>query len=104
MGSALGAAALPGQGNGVIQWRQKWPRWKPPNEMVARRPELAKCSIENGGMEQGLKNPLSARALCIFAGGGHALSSARQSAMAFDWQGHFVRLCAPAQPGHYRPL
>lgn len=57
------------QGDGVIQWRQKWPRWKPPNEMVARQPELAKYSIANGGMAPGLRNPLGARALYIFSGG-----------------------------------
>ncbi|MBX4863301.1 L,D-transpeptidase [Rhizobium bangladeshense] len=36
---------------------------------VARQPELAKYSIENGGMEPGLKNPLGARALYIFSNG-----------------------------------
>ncbi|WP_436628406.1 L,D-transpeptidase [Agrobacterium tumefaciens] len=68
-GVGIGREGFAWQGNGVIQWRQKWPRWKPPNEMVARQPELAKYSIENGGMEPGLKNPLGARALYIFAGG-----------------------------------
>ncbi|WP_156587540.1 L,D-transpeptidase [Agrobacterium vitis] len=68
-GVGIGRDGFAWQGNGVIQWRQKWPRWKPPNEMVARQPELAKYSIENGGMEPGLKNPLGARALYIFSGG-----------------------------------
>ncbi|WP_373465236.1 MULTISPECIES: L,D-transpeptidase [Agrobacterium] len=68
-GVGIGREGFAWQGNGVIQWRQKWPRWKPPNEMVARQPELAKYSIENGGMEPGLKNPLGARALYIFCGG-----------------------------------
>lgn len=40
--------------NGVIQWRQKWPRWKPPNEMVGRQPELAKYSIANGAHNRSL--------------------------------------------------
>jgi len=34
--------------------------------MTARKPELAKYSIENGGMDPGLTNPLGARALYIF--------------------------------------
>ncbi|NKK73986.1 L,D-transpeptidase family protein [Rhizobium leguminosarum bv. viciae] len=68
-GVGIGRDGFAWQGNGVIQWRQKWPRWKPPDEMVARQPELAKYSIENGGMEPGLKNPLGARALYIFSGG-----------------------------------
>ncbi|MGO8059878.1 L,D-transpeptidase [Rhizobium johnstonii] len=68
-GVGIGREGFAWQGDGVIQWRQRWPRWKPPNEMVARQPELAKYSIENGGMEPGLKNPLGARALYIFAGG-----------------------------------
>jgi lipoprotein-anchoring transpeptidase ErfK/SrfK len=37
--------------------------------MVARQPELVKYSIDNGGMEPGLKNPLGARALYIFSNG-----------------------------------
>ena len=68
-GVGIGRDGFAWQGDGVIQWRQKWPRWKPPNEMVARQPELAKYSIENGGMEPGLRNPLGARALYIFSGG-----------------------------------
>ncbi len=68
-GVGIGREGFAWQGDGVIQSRQKWPRWKPPNEMVARQPELAKYSIENGGMEPGLKNPLGARALYIFSGG-----------------------------------
>ncbi|CCM74766.1 L,D-transpeptidase [Rhizobium mesoamericanum] len=68
-GIGVGREGFAWQGTGVIQWRQRWPRWKPPNEMVARQPELTKFSIENGGMEPGLKNPLGARALYIFSNG-----------------------------------
>ena len=66
-GVGIGREGFAWAGNGVIQWKQKWPRWKPPNEMVARQPELAKYSIERGGMEPGLLNPLGARALYIFS-------------------------------------
>ena len=68
-GVGIGREGFAWQGDGVIHWRQAWPRWKPPNEMVARQPELKKYSIENGGMEGGLDNPLGARALYIFQGG-----------------------------------
>jgi lipoprotein-anchoring transpeptidase ErfK/SrfK len=68
-GVGIGREGFAWSGNGVIQWKQKWPRWKPPNEMVARQPELAKYSIERGGMEPGLLNPLGARALYIFSNG-----------------------------------
>jgi lipoprotein-anchoring transpeptidase ErfK/SrfK len=67
-GIGVGREGFAWQGEGVIQWRQKWPRWNPPNEMVARQPELVKYSIDNGGMDPGLKNPLGARALYIFQG------------------------------------
>ena len=68
-GVGIGRQGFEWSGTGVIQWRQKWPRWKPPNEMVARKPELAQYSIENGGMDPGLTNPLGARALYIFQNG-----------------------------------
>ena len=67
-GIGVGREGFAWQGTGVIQWRQKWPRWNPPNEMVDRQPELVKYSIKNGGMDPGLKNPLGARALYIFQG------------------------------------
>lgn len=65
-GIGVGREGFAWQGRGVIQWRKKWPRWNPPDEMVARQPELVKFSIANGGMDPGLKNPLGARALYIF--------------------------------------
>jgi lipoprotein-anchoring transpeptidase ErfK/SrfK len=68
-GVGIGREGFSWSGRGVIQWKQKWPRWKPPNEMVARQPELAKYSIEAGGMPPGLDNPLGARALYIFQNG-----------------------------------
>ncbi|TCM46135.1 lipoprotein-anchoring transpeptidase ErfK/SrfK [Rhizobium sp. PP-F2F-G48] len=54
---------------GVIQVKRQWPRWTPPNEMVARQPERQPYSIANGGMEPGLKNPLGACAPYIFQNG-----------------------------------
>jgi lipoprotein-anchoring transpeptidase ErfK/SrfK len=37
--------------------------------MIARQPELAKYSADNGGMPGGLDNPLGARALYLFSNG-----------------------------------
>lgn len=65
-GVGLGRAGFEWQGDAVIQWKQKWPKWTPPAEMIARDPKLEKYSAENGGQPGGLKNPLGARALYIF--------------------------------------
>ncbi|MFD1745404.1 L,D-transpeptidase [Rhizobium helianthi] len=68
-GVGIGREGFAWSGEGVIQWRQKWPRWTPPMEMVARQPELAKYAPGTGGMEPGTTNPLGARALYIFQNG-----------------------------------
>jgi lipoprotein-anchoring transpeptidase ErfK/SrfK len=68
-GVGIGREGFAWEGEGVIQWRQKWPKWTPPAEMIARQPQLAKYSVDNGGQPPGLDNPLGARALYIFQGG-----------------------------------
>lgn len=68
-GVGLGRQGFEWSGKGVIQYKRQWPRWTPPDEMVARQPELAPFSIANGGMPPGLENPLGARALYIFQNG-----------------------------------
>ncbi len=68
-GVGLGRQGFEWSGQGVIQWKRRWPTWTPPKEMIQRQPELAKWSAENGGMPPGLKNPLGARALYIFQNG-----------------------------------
>lgn len=65
-GVGIGRDGFSWEGKGYIHWRQHWPRWKPPSEMIARQPELEKYSVANGGMDPGLLNPLGARALYIF--------------------------------------
>jgi lipoprotein-anchoring transpeptidase ErfK/SrfK len=65
-GVGIGRDGFSWQGEGIIHWRQPWPRWKPPAEMIARRPDLERYSVENGGMDPGIRNPLGARALYIF--------------------------------------
>lgn len=65
-GVGIGRDGFAWEGDGYIHWRQPWPRWKPPAEMIARQPELEQYSVANGGMNPGLTNPLGARALYIF--------------------------------------
>lgn len=68
-GVGIGREGFAWQGEGIVHWRQPWPRWKVPADMIARQPSLARYSVENGGMEPGIKNPLGARALYIFQNG-----------------------------------
>ncbi|MGE7368613.1 L,D-transpeptidase [Neorhizobium sp. NPDC001467] len=68
-GVGIGRDGFAWQGEGIIHWRQPWPRWKVPDEMIARQPGLKRFSVENGGMDPGVKNPLGARALYIFQNG-----------------------------------
>jgi len=68
-GVGLGKAGFSWNGTGIIQWKQKWPKWTPPEEMIQRQPELEEFSAANGGMPPGINNPLGARALYIFQNG-----------------------------------
>jgi lipoprotein-anchoring transpeptidase ErfK/SrfK len=68
-GVGLGRAGFEWTGRAVVQWKRKWPKWTPPDDMIARQPELERYSVRNGGMAPGLKNPLGARALYIFQNG-----------------------------------
>jgi lipoprotein-anchoring transpeptidase ErfK/SrfK len=72
-GVGIGRQGFSWSGRGTIQWRQRWPRWTPPDEMVERQPEIAQFSAANGGMNGGLANPLGARALYIFRDGKDSL-------------------------------
>jgi len=67
-GVGLGRAGFEWSGRAQVLWKQAWPKWTPPDEMIARQPELARWSAENGGRPPGLDNPLGARALYIFEG------------------------------------
>jgi len=68
-GVGIGRDGFSWSGRAIVQWKQKWPKWTPPGEMIARQPELEPYSAENGGMPPGLDNPLGARALYIFQNG-----------------------------------
>ena len=65
-GVSVGAADFGWNGQAVVQYGRKWPRWKVPAEMIERQPEYAPYSVENGGMDPGPGNPLGARALYLF--------------------------------------
>ena len=67
-GVGLGRQGFEWSGRARVLWKQVWPKWTPPDEMIARQPELEKWSVRNGGMPPGLNNPLGARALYIFQG------------------------------------
>ncbi len=74
-----------------IAYKRAWPRWNPPDEMVARQPELEPVSIANGGMAPGLNNPL-----------GHARSTSMRATgirstafMATRSSGPSAGLCRP---------
>ena len=65
-GIGVGKAGFEWSGDAVIGRKAKWPRWTPPSEMIARRPDLEKY---RNGMAGGVENPLGARALYLFANG-----------------------------------
>ncbi|WP_454848561.1 L,D-transpeptidase [Rhizobium binxianense] len=82
-GVGIGRDGYAWSGRGTIQWKQKWPRWTPPVEMVSRQPEVRPFSAQNGGMNPGLMNPLGARALYIFKDGKDTLYRIHGTP---DWQ------------------
>ncbi len=63
-GIGVGKAGFAWEGEAYIAWKQEWPTWTPPREMIDRKPELAKYGDD--GMKPGLSNPLGARALYLF--------------------------------------
>ncbi|MBR0556390.1 L,D-transpeptidase [Ciceribacter sp. L1K23] len=82
-GVGLGRDGFAWSGRGIIQWKQKWPRWTPSGEMVERQPNLRPFGAEQGGLEAGLNNPLGARALYIFQDGKDTLYRVHGTP---DWQ------------------
>ena len=63
-GIGVGREGFAWQGNAYIAWKQAWPKWTPPKEMVERQPKLRKYAED--GQPGGLTNPLGARALYLF--------------------------------------
>jgi len=68
-GIGVGREGFSWSGRAIIAYKREWPRWTPPDSMVARQRELEPYSIANGGMDPGLRNPLGARSLYIHQGG-----------------------------------
>lgn len=68
-GIGVGRQGFSWSGSAHIGWKQEWPKWTPPDEMIARQPKLAKWSADNGGMPGGPANPLGARALYLMKDG-----------------------------------
>lgn len=66
-GIAVGRAGFGWSGEAEIVGRTTWPKWIPPHEMIARRPELEK--FRDVGQPGGLTNPLGARALYLKTNG-----------------------------------
>lgn len=67
-GVGLGRQGFAWSGRARVAWKRSWPKWTPPDEMIAREPHLERWSVRNGGMPPGIENPLGARALYIFQG------------------------------------
>ncbi|MEE9375933.1 MAG: L,D-transpeptidase [Rhizobiaceae bacterium] len=65
-GIAVGKEGFGWTGNAILQWKQKWPTWTPPAEMIERNPSLKKYA---DGLKGSPANPLGARAMYLFKGG-----------------------------------
>ena len=68
-GIGVGRQGFEWRGEAHVGWKQSWPKWTPPEEMIERQPELAKYCADCGGMPGGIDNPLGARALYLHANG-----------------------------------
>jgi lipoprotein-anchoring transpeptidase ErfK/SrfK len=64
-GVGVGRDGFAWDGDAVVGSKQEWPKWFPPDEMIARDPRLKPY---DDGMEGGLNNPLGARALYLYQG------------------------------------
>jgi len=68
-GVSVGAEGFSWSGTARLQFCRAWPRWKVPEVMIARQPDLEPFSVANGGMAPGPDNPMGARALYLFQNG-----------------------------------
>jgi len=66
-GIGVGRAGFAWEGEAYVAWKQPWPKWFPPKEMIARDPKLKKYE---DGQAPGPRNPLGARALYLFDNNG----------------------------------
>lgn len=79
-GVGVGAAGFAWEGTARLQFTREWPRWKVPETMIVRQPQLAPYSVAKGGMDPGPDNPMGARALYLFQDGRDTLYRVHGSA------------------------
>ncbi|WP_417679553.1 L,D-transpeptidase [Roseibium sp.] len=65
-GIGVGRSGFAWSGEALIRVKREHPIWRPPQEMIARKPSLGRYWEK--GMEPGLKNPLGARAMDLWQG------------------------------------
>lgn len=65
---SVGREGLELRGNAYVGRRAEWPSWTPTAHMIATNPEHNRQFA--GGVPGGLNNPLGARALYLYRGGG----------------------------------
>lgn len=69
-GIGVGREGLVLRGNAVIGRKAEWPSWRPTDNMIRREARYAKYA---GGVPGGPRNPLGARALYLYRGGGDTM-------------------------------
>ena len=70
-GVGVGGEEFGWSGAAMVHSKQEWPDWRPPAEMLERKPELIEhmTPLQSGiGMPGGPDNPLGARALYLWQG------------------------------------
>jgi lipoprotein-anchoring transpeptidase ErfK/SrfK len=65
-GIGVGRSGFAWSGEALIRVKREHPIWRPPQEMIARKPSLGRYWEK--GMEPGLRNPLGARAMDLWQG------------------------------------
>ena len=96
-GIAVGKEGFEWDGDAQVKWKQKWPTWTPPAEMIERKPQLAEFA---DGMPAGVENPLGARAMYLFKDGkGHHVSHSWYQPAVFNRQKSIKRLFPDDQSG-----
>jgi len=65
-GIGVGRSAFSWSGTALIRVKREHPIWRPPREMIARKPSLEKYWVD--GFPPGLRNPLGARAMDLWQG------------------------------------
>lgn len=65
-GIGVGRAGYAWSGGALIRVKRLHPIWRPPREMIARKPSLERYWKD--GMKAGLRNPLGARAMDLWQG------------------------------------